>query len=148
MGPGQSRASNPPTSWRATIAIARRIAANGPIAVRQAKQAIHRGLQMSLSDGLAFEIEAYNRLVPPKTAGKGCWRSTSGESPCFGDNEPDAVSFDRAVGKRKTKMPGDRSPGILMCNAAASAQPFFTSGHTLLSSGMKASSAGMVATRL
>lgn len=47
-----------------TLAIARRIAGNAPIAVRQAKQAIHRGLQMSLSDGLAFEIEAYNRTVP------------------------------------------------------------------------------------
>ena len=41
-----------------------RIAANAPIAVRQARQAIHRGLQMSLADGLAFEIEAYNRTVP------------------------------------------------------------------------------------
>lgn len=46
-----------------TIAIATRIAANAPISVRQAKQAIHRGLQMSLADGLAFEIEAYNRLI-------------------------------------------------------------------------------------
>jgi enoyl-CoA hydratase/carnithine racemase len=43
---------------------AARIAANAPIAVRQARHAIHRGLQMSLSDGLAFEIEAYNRTVP------------------------------------------------------------------------------------
>ncbi len=41
-----------------------RIAANAPVAVRQAKQAIHRGLQMSLADGLGFEIEAYNRTVP------------------------------------------------------------------------------------
>jgi enoyl-CoA hydratase/carnithine racemase len=48
----------------ATLAIAERIAGNGPISVRQAKQAIHRGLQMSLSDGLSFEIEAYNRLIP------------------------------------------------------------------------------------
>ena len=40
------------------------IAANAPLAVRQAKQAIHHGLQMSLADGLAFEIEAYNRTVP------------------------------------------------------------------------------------
>jgi enoyl-CoA hydratase len=48
----------------AALAIADRIAGNGPISVRQAKQAIHRGLQMSLADGLAFEIEAYNRLVP------------------------------------------------------------------------------------
>ena len=45
-------------------AVAARIAANAPLAVRQAKQAIHRGLQMSLADGLAFEIEAYLRTVP------------------------------------------------------------------------------------
>jgi enoyl-CoA hydratase/carnithine racemase len=48
----------------ATLAIADRIAGNGPLSVRQAKQAIQRGLQMSLADGLAFEIEAYNRLIP------------------------------------------------------------------------------------
>ncbi|MAR49986.1 MAG: enoyl-CoA hydratase [Rhodobacteraceae bacterium] len=42
------------------------IADNAPIAVRQAKQAIHKGLQMSLSDGMSFEIEAYNRTVPTK----------------------------------------------------------------------------------
>ncbi|TNC07984.1 enoyl-CoA hydratase [Methylobacterium terricola] len=47
----------------ATLATARRIAGNAPIAVRQAKQSIHRGLQMSLADGLAFEIECYNRMV-------------------------------------------------------------------------------------
>ena len=51
--------------------IAERIAANAPIAVRQAKQAIHRGLQMSLADGLAFEIEAYNRTVPTEDRQEG-----------------------------------------------------------------------------
>jgi enoyl-CoA hydratase len=55
----------------AALAIATRIAANGPISVRQAKQAIHRGLQMSLADGLAFEIEAYNRLVPTEDRREG-----------------------------------------------------------------------------
>ncbi len=48
----------------AALETAQRIAANAPVAVRQAKQAIQRGLQMSLADGLAFEIEAYNRTVP------------------------------------------------------------------------------------
>jgi enoyl-CoA hydratase/carnithine racemase len=43
--------------------IAARISANAPLAVRQAKQAISRGVGMSLSDAMAFEIEAYNRLV-------------------------------------------------------------------------------------
>jgi enoyl-CoA hydratase len=55
----------------ATLAIAERIAGNGPLSVRQAKQAIHRGLQMSLADGLAFEIEAYNRLVPTEDRREG-----------------------------------------------------------------------------
>jgi len=53
------------------LQVASRIAANAPIAVRQAKQAIHRGLQMSLSDGLAFEIEAYNRTVPTEDRREG-----------------------------------------------------------------------------
>lgn len=47
----------------AALAIARRIAGNAPISVRQAKQSISRGMQMSLADGLAFEIECYNRMV-------------------------------------------------------------------------------------
>ncbi len=47
-----------------TLQTAQTIASNAPVAVRQARQAIQRGLQMSLADGLAFEIEAYNRTIP------------------------------------------------------------------------------------
>ena len=43
--------------------VAEKISKNSPLAIRQAKQAIHRGLQLSLRDGLAFEIEAYNRTI-------------------------------------------------------------------------------------
>jgi enoyl-CoA hydratase len=43
---------------------ARRIADNAPISVRQAKHAIHFGLQMDLASGMMLEIEAYNRMVP------------------------------------------------------------------------------------
>lgn len=43
---------------------ATQIATNAPLSTRQVKQSVGRGLRMSLSDGLAFEIEAYNRLVP------------------------------------------------------------------------------------
>ncbi len=46
------------------LAAAERIAANAPVAVRQAKQAIRRGVNLSLADGLGFEIEAHNRTVP------------------------------------------------------------------------------------
>jgi enoyl-CoA hydratase len=46
-----------------TLEAARRICANGPVAVRQAKKAIHYGLNADLRTGLAFEIESYNRTV-------------------------------------------------------------------------------------
>lgn len=42
---------------------AKTIAANGPLSVRQAKKAIHHGMQTDLTRGLWLEIEAYNRLV-------------------------------------------------------------------------------------
>ena len=66
-----ARVLPPDALLEAALAIASRIAGNGPISVRQAKQAIHRGLQMSLADGLAFEIEAYNRLVPTEDRREG-----------------------------------------------------------------------------
>jgi enoyl-CoA hydratase/carnithine racemase len=66
-----NRVLPPDQLMQATFAIAERIAGNGPISVRQAKQAIHRGLQMSLAEGLAFEIEAYNRLVPTEDRREG-----------------------------------------------------------------------------
>lgn len=46
-----------------TLAIAERIAGNAPISVRQAKHAIHHGLQLDLASGMHFEIEAYQRMV-------------------------------------------------------------------------------------
>ncbi|MCL4141792.1 UNVERIFIED_CONTAM: hypothetical protein GTU68_020961 [Idotea baltica] len=55
----------------AALDTAERIASNAPIAVRQAKQAMRRGQGMSLSDGLAFEIEAYNRTVPTEDRREG-----------------------------------------------------------------------------
>ena len=56
---------------RETLATASRIARNAPISVRQAKLSIHRGLQSSLRDGLALEIEAYNRMVPTEDRREG-----------------------------------------------------------------------------
>lgn len=46
-----------------TLEIAERIAGNAPLAVRQAKHAIHHGLQQDLATGMHFEIEAYQRMV-------------------------------------------------------------------------------------
>jgi enoyl-CoA hydratase/carnithine racemase len=78
-----NRVVEPSELLEATMAIARRIAANGPIAVRQAKQAIHRGLQMSVWDGLAFEIEAYNRLVPTEDRREGVLAFNERRKPNF-----------------------------------------------------------------
>jgi enoyl-CoA hydratase len=46
-----------------TLDIARTIAVNAPIGVRQAKKSIQRGMDVDLRSGLAFEVEAYNRTV-------------------------------------------------------------------------------------
>ena len=45
------------------VASAARIAANAPLAVRQAKKSIRIGTQMDLHRGLEFAIEAYNHLI-------------------------------------------------------------------------------------
>jgi enoyl-CoA hydratase len=45
------------------LAVARNIAENAPLAVRQAKKSVHYGLQMDLATGYRFEIEAYNQLI-------------------------------------------------------------------------------------
>jgi len=46
-----------------TLDAARSIAANAPIAVRQAKKAIHQGLQTDLTSALMIEVQAYERMV-------------------------------------------------------------------------------------
>jgi len=48
------------------LAVARQIAANGPVAVRAAKEAIVRGLRMPLEQGLELELEMYGRTVHTK----------------------------------------------------------------------------------
>ncbi|MFK7891642.1 MAG: enoyl-CoA hydratase/isomerase family protein [Granulosicoccus sp.] len=66
-----------------TLAVAKTIAANAPVAVRQAKQSIHKGLQMGLMDGLAFEIEAYNRTVPTEDRREGVLAFNEKRQPNF-----------------------------------------------------------------
>ena len=66
-----------------TLAMAETIAANAPIAVRQAKQAIHKGLQMGLMDALAFEIEAYNRTIPTEDRREGVLAFNQKRKPLF-----------------------------------------------------------------
>jgi enoyl-CoA hydratase/carnithine racemase len=58
-----NRVCEPARLLEEAIAAAAAIAANAPLAVRQAKKSIHYGLQMDLLTGYRFEIEAYNRLL-------------------------------------------------------------------------------------
>jgi enoyl-CoA hydratase/carnithine racemase len=48
---------------KAVMEVAGRIVSNAPISVRQAKKSIHYGLQMDLASGLAFEVQAYERMI-------------------------------------------------------------------------------------
>jgi enoyl-CoA hydratase len=45
------------------MAVARRIADNAPMSVRQAKKSLDRATELDRATGYAFEIEAYNRTV-------------------------------------------------------------------------------------
>ncbi len=58
-----NRVCAPDALMEAALATARVIAANAPLSVRQAKKSIHHGLQMDLTRGTQFEIEAYDRLI-------------------------------------------------------------------------------------
>jgi enoyl-CoA hydratase len=58
-----NRVFEPAALMPAALEAARGICAGAPVAVRQAKTAIRRGLDVDLRTGLAIEIEAYNRTV-------------------------------------------------------------------------------------
>jgi enoyl-CoA hydratase/carnithine racemase len=64
---------------------ARLLASNAPMSTRQVKQSVSRGLRMSLGDGLAFEIEAYNRLVPTEDRIEGVRAFNEKRKPDFKD---------------------------------------------------------------
>lgn len=66
--------------------LARAIAANGPIAVRQAKRAITTGIGTDLTSGLALEIEAYNRTVPTEDRKEGILAFNEKRAPRFTGN--------------------------------------------------------------
>src|ERR1700726_3783292 len=61
----------------------RRIGDNAPISVRQAKHAIHFGLQIDLASGMMLEIEAYNRMVPTEDRREGVLAFNGKRKPRF-----------------------------------------------------------------
>lgn len=65
------------------LATARRIAENAPLAVRQAKKSLDVATQTDLRTGYAFELEAYNRLVPTEDRQEGVRAFVEGRKPNF-----------------------------------------------------------------
>ena len=62
---------------------AQRIARNAPLSTRQAKLAIHHGLEQSLANGMALEIQAYNRLIPTEDRREGIAAFNEKRTPRF-----------------------------------------------------------------
>ncbi|HEX9533984.1 MAG TPA: enoyl-CoA hydratase-related protein, partial [Stellaceae bacterium] len=65
------------------IETGRRITDNAPISVRQAKHAIHFGMQVDLANGMMLEIEAYNRMVPTEDRREGVLAFNEKRKPRF-----------------------------------------------------------------
>jgi enoyl-CoA hydratase/carnithine racemase len=65
------------------IAVAEAIAGNAPLAVRQAKKAIHEGLQMDVRAALRYEVECYNRLTGTEDRVEGTLAWNEKRNPVF-----------------------------------------------------------------
>jgi enoyl-CoA hydratase len=66
-----------------TLAVAHAICANAPLAVVQAKKAIHNGLQSDLRTGLTIEIECYARTIPSEDRREGILAFNEKRAPVF-----------------------------------------------------------------
>lgn len=78
-----NRLCEPGTVLQDALTTALVIAGNAPISIRQAKRSMHHGLSMSLEDGMLFEIEAYNRMVPTQDRLEGVLSFNEKRKPVF-----------------------------------------------------------------
>lgn len=65
------------------LATAQKIASNAPIATRQAKKSINMATQLDLKTGYAYEIEAYNRMIPTEDRLEGVRAFNEKRKPVF-----------------------------------------------------------------
>jgi enoyl-CoA hydratase len=73
----------PETLLQEALDVAQRIASNAPISVRQAKHSIHHGLQMDITSGMMFELEAYQRMVKSEDRVEGIRAFNEKRKPVF-----------------------------------------------------------------
>ena len=66
-----NRVCEPAGLMPAVIETAQHVAANAPLSTRQIKQSVNVGIGLDLASALAFEIEAYNRMVPTEDRREG-----------------------------------------------------------------------------
>jgi len=66
-----------------TLAVARRIASNAPIAVSAAKRALGAATGTDIKTGLAIELECYNRTVPTDDRREGMLAFNEKRPPVF-----------------------------------------------------------------
>jgi enoyl-CoA hydratase len=78
-----NRLCEPGSVVQDAIETATAIAGNAPISIRQAKRSMHYGVNMSLADGMLFEIEAYNRMVPTDDRREGIASFNEKRKPVF-----------------------------------------------------------------
>ncbi len=78
-----NRVCEPATLLAEALTTAVVIAENAPISIRQAKRSMHHGLSMSLADGMLFEVEAYNRMVPTEDRREGVSSFSEKRKPVF-----------------------------------------------------------------
>jgi len=63
--------------------LAKKIAANGPFAVKACKRAIHRGMELPLEQALRAEMEEYDRVARSKDAEEGLTSFIEKKPPAF-----------------------------------------------------------------
>ncbi|MCJ7785966.1 MAG: enoyl-CoA hydratase-related protein [Desulfobacterales bacterium] len=63
--------------------IAKKIASNGPFAVKACKRAIHNGMELSLEQALRMEMEEYDRVARSKDAEEGLTSFMEKKPPTF-----------------------------------------------------------------
>jgi enoyl-CoA hydratase len=73
----------PAELMKQVLEVARAICRNAPLAVRQAKKAIHHGLQTDLTSGLLLEIQAYERPISSEDRREGVRAFNEKRAPKF-----------------------------------------------------------------
>lgn len=78
-----NRLCEPEDLMPTVLDLARAICRNAPIAVRQAKKAIHQGLQSDLTTGLLLEVQAYERMISTEDRREGVRAFNEKRPPVF-----------------------------------------------------------------